>query len=238
MTPRFDSVRTRGLCRAFDEHYALIGLDTSFPAGSVTALLGPNGAGKSTLMRILSTLAQPTEGGVWFGEEQLDDDTEHLRGAVGYVGHHTMIYPALTARENLAFFARLYGSKDADIRADRLLDTVGLPLDKDRMASGFSRGMGQRLAIARALIHEPSLLLLDEPFSGLDTDGVEMASGLFRQVADDGAIVVLASHDLETTGLIADRALILRRGQAVHDGPIEGSLAELYRSTAGQRRAS
>lgn len=234
--PALDAVRTVGLGRVYDDDYALVGLDATFPAGTVTALLGPNGAGKSTLMGLLSTLMRPSEGEVRYGERPQSDPA--VRGLVGYVGHRTMLYRPLSARENLRFFGRLYGLDDLEPRIDGLLSAVGLARDADRPAGDFSRGMAQRLTLARALLPRPALLLLDEPLTGLDRDGVAMAVRLIGAERDRGAVVVMASHDLAATGELADRALILRRGRKAYEGPVDGDLAVLYREVLGGRAAA
>lgn len=225
--PALSAVRTVGLGRIYEDDYALVGLDATFPAGTVTALLGPNGAGKSTLMGILSTLMRPSEGDVLYGDKHHGDP--EVRGLVGYVGHRTMLYRSLTARENLQFFGRLYGVEGLDDRITHLLDEVGLSRDGDRPTQGFSRGMAQRLTLARALLPSPALLLLDEPLTGLDRDGVAMAVRLFAAERERGAVIVMASHDLAATGQLADRALILRRGRKAYEGPVTDDLAVLYR---------
>ncbi len=223
----------RGLSRVYDDHYALVALDATFPPGTITALLGPNGAGKSTLMGMLSTLMRPTEGEIRLGDAPLTDAPK-VRGRIGYVGHRTMLYGPLTARENLSFFARLYGVPEAASRVDAALVDVGLGRDGDRPVDGFSRGMAQRLTLARALLSDPDLLLLDEPFTGLDQQGLEVASRLVRKRREAGAVVVLASHDLALTGTVSDRALILRRGRKVYEGPLNGDLGALYAKHTGE----
>jgi heme exporter protein A len=222
-------VRTRGLGRAYDAHYALVGLNAELPGGAITALLGPNGAGKSTLIGILSTLQRPTEGDVFFDDRRVTEPPAEIRGQIGYVGHRTMLYGPLTARENLRFFGRLYAVDDLEARVTALLGRVGLARDADRPVRGFSRGMSQRLALARAVLPEPALLLLDEPFTGLDQEGISMAAGLIADQRARGAVVVLASHDLAITETLADRALVLRRGRKVYEGTVAGDLAALYR---------
>lgn len=225
------AVRTEGLGRAYDEHYALIGLDAEFPPGSVTALLGPNGAGKSTLIGILSTLVRPSEGALYFGDTRLSGaKARAARRYVGYVGHRTMLYKPLTAVENLRFFGTLYRLDDLDARVAAALDQVGLRgEDLERPIAGFSRGMTQRLTLARALLPTPQVLLLDEPLTGLDQAGIGLALELFAAAKARGAVVLVASHDLEAVGRIADRALILRRGRKRHLGPIAPDLPTLYR---------
>ncbi len=226
--PRIDAITTAGLGRVYDDDYALVALDATFPAGTVTALLGPNGAGKSTLMGILSTLMRPSEGEVRFGDALVGHATPAIRGRIGYVGHRTMLYRPLSARENLRFFGQLYGVAELEARIETLLAAVDLTRDADRPAGDYSRGMAQRLTLARALLPRPDLLLLDEPLTGLDRDGVETAVRLIGAERDRGAVVIMASHDLAATGQIADRALVLRRGRKVYEGPVDGDLATLY----------
>ncbi|MEE2786025.1 MAG: ABC transporter ATP-binding protein [Myxococcota bacterium] len=232
------SVKTVGLSRAYDDDYALVDLTTEFVTGTVTAVLGPNGAGKSTLMSCLSTLARPTEGTVLFDGRAVTAQDADARMHIGYVGHQIMLYGALTARENLVFFGRMYGLDDLDARVTTWLDAVELTRDADRPVEDFSRGMAQRLSIARALISEPSLLLLDEPFTGLDQRGLQCAQSLFDQRRDQGAIIVLVSHDLKMTAQLADRVLILRRGRTIFDGPADSDIAHQYHEalhSGGQR---
>ncbi len=236
MSPNGQALCVRGLGRIYDDHYALVALDATFPAGTITALLGPNGAGKSTLMGMLSTLARPSEGEVTLGGAALDDSPA-MRGRIGYVGHRTMLYGPLSARENLHFFGRLYGVPELAGRVDALLAEVGLARDADRPVEGFSRGMAQRLTIARALLPEPAVVLLDEPFTGLDQDGLVVASRMIAARRDAGAAVVLASHDLALTATLADRALMLQRGRKVFEGPVEGDLAALYRERVEEAAA-
>jgi heme exporter protein A len=223
--------------RIYDDHYALVDLTTELPAGSVTALLGPNGAGKSTLLAVLATVLRPTEGEVRFGDRPAADPPADLRRLIGYVGHRTMLYGALTARENLRFYGRLYAVPRLEERVDALLDAVGLSFDKDRPVDGFSRGMAQRLTLARAVLPEPAVLLLDEPLTGLDRAGIETALQLIAERRDAGAIVVMATHDLGAVNGLCDRALVLRRGRAAYDGPVRGDLAGLYEAHTGGARA-
>ena len=221
-------VSVRGLSRAYEDEYALVGLDAEFPVGTVTAVLGPNGAGKSTLLQLLSLLSEPTEGALFFGrEEALGQEPLH-RAKVGYVGHQTMLYTALSGRQNLVFFGGLYRVSDLEQRVESLLACVGLTEDADRPVREYSRGMKQRLTIARALLPRPKVLLLDEPFTGLDQRALAQMIDLFSTVKREGAVVVLVSHDLKTANLLADRALILRRGRKVFEGPTSGDLATLY----------
>jgi len=224
------AVRVEGLERFYEEQYALAGVDAEFPQGQVTALLGPNGAGKSTLLGILSTHARPSAGRVYFGQTEVIAGGPEIRRLVGYVGHRTMLYGTLSARENLLFFGGLYGVPRLPDRVDSLLGEVGLARDADRPVEGFSRGMGQRLTLARALIHEPRVLLLDEPFTGLDQQGTASAIELLAARRDAGAVLVVVSHDLGSVGRLADRAVVLRGGRKVFEGDVRDDLGATYQA--------
>ena len=222
-------VRTEGLSRAYEDEYALVGLDATFKAGTTTAILGPNGAGKSTLLNLLTLLMRPTEGAVFFDDVVADAGQPKQRALIGYVGHRTMLYRSLSGRENLAFFARLYGLEDRSDRIDELLRRVGLSDDGHRPVSEYSRGMAQRLTLARALLPKPALLLLDEPFTGLDQNGLVIAEQLLQEERERGVITLLVSHDLATTSRVADRCLILKRGRLQYDGMPNDSIEQTYR---------
>jgi len=216
---------------------ALHGVSTRFEPGRVAAVLGPNGAGKTTLLGILSTLVSPSSGEVHWGKEPLRGST--LRSHVGYVGHDPGLYGDLTARENLRFFCALHGRDATPDRIDRLLARVGLgDVPADAVARTFSRGMLQRLALARALAHDPALLLFDEPSAALDPAGAAWLQAELAAERAAGRTVVLVTHDLEATAAIADQVLILRRGRVVADEtraggfPIE-TLRGLYREATG-----
>ena len=203
----------------------------------MTAVLGPNGAGKSTLLKLLSLLSQPTEGHVELGGVRANGLSNQHRRLVGYVGHKTMLYDALSATENLTFFAHLYGLSGVSTLVQRWVDAVGLGEDAHRPVSDFSRGMRQRLSIARALLHEPLVVLLDEPFTGLDQGGLKMATSMIEQARNRGAAIIMVSHDLPVASKVADHALILRRGRKMFHGPVHGDLAETYQASVQQARA-
>jgi heme ABC exporter ATP-binding subunit CcmA len=210
------AVAVEGLAKRFGPVVALAGLDFSVPAGSVLAVLGPNGAGKSTLLRLLAGLARPSAGRVRIGPAS-DGDRRRMRGRVGYVGHATFLYPHLTARENLLFAARLYGVPEPGRRADALLVEQGLEGLAARPAGSLSRGQMQRLAIARGLVHDPPVVLLDEPFTGLDPSSADRLAARVRALAAAGRAVVLVTHDLAQAATLGDRALLLVRGRAAFD---------------------
>jgi heme exporter protein A len=212
----FDTVEARGVSKAYGRERALGAVDLTMRAGEAVALVGPNGAGKSTLVGILATLIQPSTGEVRFGGERA---AGRHRGAIGVIAHDSLCYGDLSGRENLAFFARLYRLPDGPARVEELLARVGIAAAADRAARTYSRGMLQRLAVARALLHRPRLLLLDEPFTGLDREGTAVLGELLRDERRRGAILFLVSHDLEPLPGLVDRALVLRRGRLVHDQP-------------------
>ena len=212
MTLDFDRVDIAGVSRQFGRRRALRDVTLSAIAGEVVALVGPNGAGKSTLLAILSTLVSPTSGTVRYGTYTTRDGGGRLRERLGWLGHELQLYSDLTARENLHFFARLSGvaavaaSVDAALHASRLADRA------DDVVATFSRGMRQRLALERALIHQPRLVLLDEPFTGLDRASTKQLGERLRGLAARGTIVVLATHDVPLAEGVIDRAVILRDG--------------------------
>jgi heme exporter protein A len=199
--------------KTFGRHRALIDLTVTFESGEVAAVLGPNGAGKSTLLGILSTLVRPTSGKVTFDDQSVDRHGD-VRTEIGYVGHEPGLYGDLTARQNLALFAGLYGIPDATARAEEMLTRVGLAdVRKDAIARTFSRGMQQRLALARALLHEPRVLLFDEPGSALDPAGAAWLAAEIARERAAGRLVVLVTHDLDAAAAVATHLVILRRGR-------------------------
>jgi heme exporter protein A len=210
-------LRLEKVGKTFGRHRALADVSLTFAPGQVAAVLGPNGAGKSTLLGLLSTLAQPSQGTITFGEERLTRGSP-LRAQIGYVGHEPGLYGDLSARQNLRLFASLYGVAQADQRIDQMLARVGL--DSARREVGvrtFSRGMLQRLALARALLHEPNILLFDEPSSALDPAGADWLAGELCAERDAGRLVVLVTHDLSAAAAVASHLVVLRRGRVVYD---------------------
>jgi len=214
-----DQVRITKLAKRFGHHRALAGVDLALDAGRVCALLGPNGAGKTTLLGIVTTLVRPCSGGVEYrakGVEVTANDV--LRREIGLLAHATLCYGELTAIENLVFFGGLYGVENPRTRATELLDQVGLDAKaRDRPARTYSRGMWQRLALARALLGRPSLVLLDEPFTGLDRGGALALGARLAEVKASGAIVVVVTHDLEAIAGVTDHVAVLRNGKLVHE---------------------
>jgi heme exporter protein A len=235
MNPDAFTVEARKLTKTYGRQRALNGVDLTLRAGQVTALLGPNGAGKSTLVGILATLVTPSSGEVTYGGRELDED---LRGTIGIIAHESLCYGDLSGRENLEFFARVYNVVEPKKRAAEMLTRVGLDHAAGRAARTYSRGMLQRLAVGRALIHRPKLLLADEPFTGLDRAGVELLGQLLDEERQQGAMVVVVTHDFDAVGHLVDRVVVLARGKIAHDAPAPeqrraGSLAEVYRAALG-----
>jgi len=228
----------RAVGKIYGGRRALHGVSARFEPGRVAAVLGPNGAGKTTLLGILSTLVSPSSGAVHWGDEPLARGSP-MRARIGYVGHDPGLYGDLTARENLRFFCALHGQDATPARLDRLLARVGLAdVPADASARTFSRGMQQRLALARALAHDPALLLFDEPSSALDPAGAAWLQTELAAERAAGRTVVLVTHDLEAAAAIADHVVVLRRGRVVRDEKRAGgfqaeSLRALYREATG-----
>lgn len=241
----FDRVTCRAVTKVYGRTRALAGVDLELRRGEVTALLGANGAGKTTLLSILSTLLRPSSGEVRFGEASHQEASHTLRGAIGLVSHAALVYPQLSALENLSFFARLYALDQEHARSEAALERVGLLRAAwKRPAGTYSRGMLQRLALARALLPDPPLLLLDEPFTGLDRDASERLMEILREARGRQRMILLVTHDLEGAARLADRSAILARGRVAHlvEEAVDGAaLSELYRvhtAQVGARRSA
>jgi heme exporter protein A len=201
--------------RRFGERRAVDRVDIALDAGECLAVLGPNGAGKSTLLRMLATLLRPDSGEIAICGERLPERALQARSRIGYLGHDPLVYLDLTARQNLELYADLYGLSDVRDRVDGGLDRVGLLARSFDPVRTFSRGMAQRLGLARALLHEPRLLLLDEPYAGLDAAGARLLDGVLADSASAGRGVVIVTHEVERGVALAGRLLVLRAGRAV-----------------------
>ena len=216
--------------RHFGRRRALSHITFHATAGAILGLLGPNGAGKSTMMAVLATLLRPTTGRVQYGAHAGAASGAALRGSIGLLGHDLFLYPELTARENLAFFAGLHGRRDASRAAEAALAEAGLADRGDDPVSSFSRGMRQRVALERALIHCPRLVLLDEPFTGLDDASTAALVARLGALRDRGAIVILATHDLDVADGLLDHAVFLRDGRMMESVPRPEALRSTYRA--------
>jgi len=209
----FTALRLTDVSRTFGRRRALNRVSLTAQAGTITALLGHNGAGKSTLLSIAATLISPTSGTVRYGDLDADRGGAALRARIGMLGHDLYLYGELTAAENLRFFARVYNLDAVERRVDAALERAGLSARRDDIVSGFSRGMRQRLALERALIHEPRLLLLDEPFTGLDEAAREALRVRLRSAREAGAIAILTTHDTAAIEHLTDTAVTLVDGR-------------------------
>ncbi len=205
-------IETKKLVKRFGLKTILRGVDFSVEPGEFVALLGPNGAGKTTFLRILASLSRPSLGSVKVAGYSLPNESAQVRAKLGVVSHMPLLYPDLTAEENLQFYARMYGLIDHQLRITKVLEMVGLEHRRKDLVRTFSRGMQQRLAIGRAVIHDPEVMLFDEPYTGLDQDASEMLDGVLRSVAAEGRTVVMTSHDLARAEDLATRFDILSRG--------------------------
>jgi len=205
-------IEVKKLVKRFGLKTILRGLDFSVQPGEFVALLGPNGAGKTTFLRILATLSRPSIGLVQVAGYKLPDQAAQVRAKLGVVSHMPLLYPDLTAEENLRFYGRMYGIGNMEERITEVLGMVGLENRRKDLVRTFSRGMQQRLAIGRAVIHDPQVMLFDEPYTGLDQDASEMLDDVLRTVAAEGRTVVMTSHDLARAEDLATRFDILSRG--------------------------
>lgn len=205
------AIAAEGVEKSFGRTRVLRALDLRVDRGETLAVFGPNGAGKSTLLRMCAGLSRPTGGTLRLFDS--DGSSAALRRRIGLVAHASMLYLDLSARENLAFYGRLYGVPHTEAAADAWLARVGLAHAASRPVRVFSRGMEQRLALARALLHDPDLVVLDEPWSGLDAAGTAILDGMLTDLRRAGRTIVVATHDLARGLALADRAVILHDGR-------------------------
>ncbi len=230
-------IETHGLVKAYGLLPVLRKLDLSIERGQFVALLGPNGSGKSTLLRIFAALSKPTAGTIRVGGWELPHEAAAVRSQIGLVSHKPLLYENLTARENLLFFCRLYNLDDHDGRIRRSLERVGLVKRSQDLVRTYSRGMLQRLSIARALIHDPHVLLMDEPYTGLDVDAAATLDGLMRDAHAEGHTIVMTTHELDHAAALAERAIILSHGVIGYDAPMTPDIAAHYFEITGTASA-
>jgi heme exporter protein A len=208
------SLQATDLVRAFGTRRAVNGVSLTLAPGDCLALFGPNGAGKTTLLRLLGGLLRPTSGSAAIEGIALPGDTD-VRCRVGIVSHQTMLYDVLTARENVEFAARMYGVPDVRAAADDVLARLGASSFADVRVRSLSRGMQQRVSVARAIVHAPSVLLADEPFTGLDTAGAAALTAMLAALRDSGATIVIVTHNLDEALALCTVAAIMREGRFV-----------------------
>jgi len=204
-------IRAESLEKRFGDRVAVEALDLDIPAGEVFGLLGPNGAGKTTTVRMLTSLIAPTAGRAWVGGHAIGVDDQAVRASVGVLTEVPGLYARLTAAENLRFHARLHGLDDVDGRIARYLGLLGLSDRRDDRAGGFSKGMKQKLAIARALLHDPQVVFLDEPTAALDPSAARVVRDFITGLRDAGRTIVLCTHNLDEAQRVCDRIAIMRR---------------------------
>jgi heme exporter protein A len=203
----------------YGPHPAVRGIDFSLPAGQFLTLFGPNGAGKTTLLKMLSGSLRPSSGEILFAGRSLNDEDSDWRHRIGVLSHQSFLYAQMSAEENLRFFGRLYSLDHLEDRISRHLEEVGLIQRRRDRVRVFSRGMQQRLALARTLLHEPELVLLDEPYTGLDPHAAQMLRTVLERLKDGRRTVLLITHNL-TQGLeLADRVVVQVAGRWVSDEP-------------------
>ena len=225
----FDHLTIDDVSRYYGRRRALSHVSLELQKGELVGLLGPNGAGKSTLLGVLATLIRPSSGRILYGNHSGSRSTSELRERIGFLSHDLQLYEELTARENLEFFAGLYGLDNPSERATRALSRAGLGRRENDVVDSYSRGMRQRLALERALLHDPRLILLDEPFTGLDEMATVALTDRLLGLKRSGCMVLVATHDLDIADEFVDRSVMLRNGKMVKlDGEF-GSLRERYR---------
>ena len=231
-----NAIETKKLTKVFGDRKALDKVAIEVPEGAFLSIFGPNGAGKTTLVRTLATLSRATSGTALVAGFDAKEEPDKVREHIGLISHNPMLYPDLTAMENLMFTAQLYGVVNAEERVRELLRAVELDHRSFDVVRTFSRGMTQRLSIARALMNDPDVVFLDEPYAGLDPHAVEIFDGLIEQLRD-GRTFIMVSHDLQKGFDVCTHALVLARGRVVSYAPKEDidfeQFRQLYRETVG-----
>lgn len=210
-------IEIKKLTKQADNKLILRGVDLSIKQGETVAILGPNGAGKSTLLKVLATLIKPTSGLVKINGLDLKKDHIEVKKLFGYLPHSSLLYDHYTPLENLVFFGDLYGVKDVENRARQLVKEVGLSFFINEPVKNFSRGMIQRIAIARAIIHDPKIMLLDEPHTGLDQGAINILNNVVLSMKEKGCTTLMVTHDFKQAAEICDRIIILKNGKIADD---------------------
>jgi len=231
------AIQIQGLTKSFGNYLALRGLDLEIRPGESVVIFGPNGAGKTTLIKVLATIMNPSSGKILVDGLNLKNGAEAIQRRIGVVTHQTFLYGNLTAYENLEFYSRMYDVPARKERIHEVVAMVGMTARLDDRVSILSRGMQQRLSIARALLHKPAIMLLDEPETGLDQQAIAMLWGALQAEGNDKPTVILTTHNLERGLELGERLLILDKGKIVYEGSRQmldlAGLKEVYQQSTG-----
>jgi len=222
-------VEIEDLTKAFGHFHALEGINLKVKKGEFLTIFGPNGAGKTTLIKILSTLIKSTSGKVVINGYDVKEEGEDIRRTIGLVSHQPYLYENLSAYENIIFFGRMYDINHLENRAHQIIEEVGLKERMHDLVRNFSRGMQQRLSIARALINRPQLLFLDEPFTGLDQHAAQILQGYLRRFHDEGRTSIMTTHNISEGLELSDRITILHRGNIVYEELVDNLNIEQFK---------
>lgn len=210
-------IKVKELSKSYGKKEILKGISTEIPTGQCLAILGPNGAGKSTFLKTLALILKPSKGEILIDGQIVNKDISNLKMKIGLISHSSFLYPELTAYENLEFYGQLYNVEGLDDKILNSLKKVGLKLVFNDPVYTFSRGMLQRLAIARALIHNPEIILLDEPFTGLDQQGITILEEVIKELKSQGKTIIMVTHSFEQAMDNVDRVIIINKGKIVGD---------------------
>lgn len=226
-------LKAEGIFKRYGHINALRGIDLEVMRGDSLVLLGPNGAGKSTLLGVLAGRVRPTEGKVILQGKVLGKNVQ-ARKQTGYLAHTSLLYKGMTARENLLFYGNLYAVEETEERSDEMLNFMGLWERRNDRVGGFSRGMEQRLSIARTLLHDPQVILLDEPFSGLDYQSSRALTLTLKQLRNGSRTLITATHEMDALEDLGDAVTVMNRGRIVHRSAVSqdttGNIRDLYTS--------
>jgi len=213
-------LEARDVDKYFGDLVALKGVDLRLAPGDSVLLWGANGAGKTTLLRVLAGLSRPNQGEVLFGGQNLLRNPAASKSAIGFVSHAALLYGDLTGRENLRFFGRLFGLRELEKKIDAVLDLFDMRERADEPVRGLSRGLVQRATLARAFLHQPRFLLLDEPFTGLDVEAASDLLSVLDRLPEEGRALAFSSHNFEQGAAIARRLIAMEAGRVRYDGPL------------------
>lgn len=218
-------IEIKKLMKQADNKLILRGVDLSIKKGETVAIIGPNGAGKSTLLKVLATLIKPTSGVIKINGMDLKKNHLEIKRILGYLPHSSLLYDHYSPLENIVFFGKIYGVNNVEERANELVKEVGLSFFLNEPVKNFSRGMIQRIAIARAIVHDPAILLLDEPHTGLDQGAISILNNVILSMKAKGTTTLMVTHDFKQAAEICDRIIILKNGKIVDDFKIDDDQA-------------